>query len=374
MDIKVHVADSKLLAESLTRRQPVKGLLEEVDLGAVLGEVLSWANRFVPSRSGSIFLDHPSARAPRGRSNRLYFAACFGEGSDSLAGTYIHADTGIAGETYTSGKSYISVDVREDSKFHRLIDRKIKHRTESIICAPIHIGETIVGVVELINRRNRKRYSRDDLTLLEIFAGYTAAFVENALAAREFEELSRIDDLTKLYNDRYFFLRLEGELGSAAATGGDVGLIFFDLDRFKEVNDTYGHLAGSEVLREVAALMRKALGKVPAVMARYGGDEYVIILPGMGLEKATAHAETIRAMIETNVFLGRRAGRGVPAHKIRGVVTCSMGVASFLASVPRGRTPSESAEALIRASDRAMYAAKDAGKNRVNCSSINAEP
>jgi diguanylate cyclase (GGDEF)-like protein len=361
--MKVHVAGAPLLARTLVSRRKLVDTGREVDLREMLGEVLSWAGSFVPSKSGSILLNDPTGKeGARGR-GRLYFAACYGRNSASLVGKHLLETEGIAGETFGSGKPYISVDVSKDKKFLGEIDKKINYHSESIICVPIDIKGTIIGVIELINRIGRKSFSGEDLAMLEIFAGYTAAFIENSLLAREFEELSRIDDLTKLYNDRHFFRRLEGEVRVASRDGTDVSLIFFDLDRFKEVNDTYGHLAGSEVLKEVAAILRKILGKTDSVTARYGGDEYVVIMPGTGITEAARHAEAIREGIAANTFLKKKGARGVPALKIKNLITCSIGVASFSRNVLPRENPSEMADALIRSADRAMYRSKEGGKN-----------
>jgi diguanylate cyclase (GGDEF)-like protein len=361
--MKVHIAEQPLLSRILTRR--LKAGRGDADLKEMLVEVLSWANRFVPSSSGSIFLDDPELRNDPKRKGKLYFAACFGKNSSSLAGTYLHNTQGIAGETYRSGKPYISEDVMKDEKFHGAIDKKIDYRTRSIICVPIDIHGAIIGVIELINKKDNKSFNRDDLALLEIFAGYTASYIENALSGKEFKELSRTDDLSRLYNDRYFMARLESEARRAVKGHADLSMIFLDLDGFKEVNDRHGHLAGSEVLREVGAILKKLFDGTDAIMSRYGGDEYVIILPGTGAEKAAGRAEEMREGIASHVFLRKRGSRGVPALNIKDLITCSVGVASYRLNAPRKRDPRKVAEALIRASDRAMYIAKEKGKNKV---------
>lgn len=363
--MKVHVADIAVLSRLLNRKKRHKDVGYEVDLGVVLKEILTWANRLVPSESGSILLDDPLLKLKKKSEGRLYFAACFGRGSASLVGTSMSEKWGIAGETYRKGRPYISKDVRKDTKFYPKIDEKTRHETKSIICAPIDIDESIIGVIELINRKDRINYDRNDLALLEIFAGYNATLIENALIARSFEELSKRDNLTGLYNDRYFFHWLEREVERVTKKGGDVVLIFFDLDRFKEVNDTHGHLAGSMVLKEVADILREIFRATEAVSARYGGDEYVIILSDTGLRDAMKYAERIRDRIASNIFLKRRAaGSGTPFN-IRGVLTCSVGVSSLSQNIRQEGNIRQLVEALIKSADSAMYSAKKLGKNRV---------
>jgi diguanylate cyclase (GGDEF)-like protein len=360
----IHIAGQTVLTRTLMRKRRPDNIERGVDLGLVLKEILEWATKLVPSESGSILLDDPARKLDARKEGRLYFAACFGSTGRELAGTSLPDDQGIAGQTYQSGKPYISEDVSEDTTFAAHIDRKVGHQTRSIICAPIAINESIIGVIELINRKGRANYRQEELALLEIFAGYTAMLMENSLAAKEFEELSKRDNLTGLYNDRYFFARLEHETQRARLTGGDNSLIFFDLDRFKEINDNHGHLAGSTLLKELGGILKKLFKRSDAVLARYGGDEYVIILPGMSLEAAAELAEQVREAIAGHTFLKRRIRGGEKALRISGVITCSVGVASQRMNITSEGDPRDMAEALIRAADDAMYVAKGRGKNQ----------
>ncbi len=363
--MKINIADVPTLARLLNRKKRYGGAGFAVDLGVILSEILTWANRLVPSESGSILLDDPLLKwNPRG-SGQLYFAACFGRGSRALVGTSLGEEYGIAGVTYRKGRPYISKDVQKDAKFYPAADRKTGLQSRSIICAPIVIGGAKIGVIELINRKGKANYDEHDLALLEIFAGYTATLVHNALIGRMFEELSKKDNLTDLHNDRFFFHSLEQEAMKVVRQGGDLSLIFFDLDRFKEVNDTHGHLAGSRVLKEVGDILRKIFIGVRAVLARYGGDEYVVVLPGMDIREAARYAERIRHDIAANVFLKTGDDIRGPRLNIRGVITCSVGVASISQSIKPGRIGRAVAESLIKAADSAMYDAKEHGKNRV---------
>lgn len=363
--MKINVADLPTLSRLLNRLKKRQSAGSEVDLGFVLKEILSWANKLVPSESGSILLDDPVLKLNPKKEGRLYFSACFGKGSDSLVGSFLTGKQGIASETYRSGKPYISKDTKKDIKFYPKIDQQLSFKTISIICVPVTINGSIIGVIELINRKGKANYDRKELYLLEIFAGYTATLVHNALLAGDFEELSKRDDLSGLYNDRYFFRSLEYEIARAPEQAGDLNLIFFDLDHLKEVNDTYGHLAGSMVLKEIGDILRKIFRDTKAVMARYGGDEYVIILPDMPGERAKEYAEDIRRDIANNIFLRKKGLNGRPPLKLKGLITCSVGVASL----PRNTEPHENVRKLVedfvKAADSAMYKAKAHGRNKV---------
>jgi diguanylate cyclase (GGDEF)-like protein len=362
---KISIAGEEVLKRTIMRRRQPGTLDKSVDLGLVLMEIVEWANRFVPSEAGSILLDDPILKIDSTREGRLYFAACFGEQSDMLVGTSISDSEGIAGQTYHGGQPYISEDVSRDEMFLERIDRETSYRTRSIICAPIKISNAIIGIIELVNRQDLDNFDKNDLLLLEIFAGYTGQLMEKALAAREFEDLSQSDNLTGLYNDRHFFKTLREVVEEAAAKGGDVSLIFFDLDRFKEINDAHGHLAGSRVLSEIGYIMREVFLYTSAVMARYGGDEYAIILPGKQAEEVVDQAEALRSAIEGFTFLREPGRMGEPALNISGVITASVGVASFSRNVASGRSAEMLAEALLKAADMAMYQSKNSGKNKV---------
>lgn len=363
--MKINIADIATLTRLLNRFKKRQAAVCDVDLGFVLKEILSWANKLVPSESGSILLDDPVLKLKTKKEGRLYFSACFGKGSASLVGSFLSGRQGIASETYRRGKPYISKDTKKDIKFYPKIDQQISFKTLSIICVPITINGSIIGVIELINRKGKANYDRNELYLLEIFAGYTATLIHNALLAGDFEELSRKDDLSGLYNDRYFFRSLEYEIARAPKYSGELNLIFFDLDHLKTVNDTYGHLAGSMVLKEIGDILRKIFSDTKAVMARYGGDEYVIILPDTPNERAKGYAEDIRRNIASNIFLSKKRLNGRPPLKLKNVITCSVGVASL----PRNTGPQgnvrKSVEDFVRLADSAMYMAKEHGRNRV---------
>ncbi len=372
--MRINIADFSTLARLLNRKKRRGSTAYEVNLGVILGEILTWANKLVPSEAGSILLDDPLLKWEPGSRGQLYFAACYGRGSQALLGNALSDACGIAGETYLKGRPYISKDVRKDPKFYPEVDSRLGSRTRSIICAPIVISGSKIGVIELINRKGRQNYDDYDLALLEIFAGYTATLIHNALIGRRFEELSRKDTLTDLHNDRYFFNNLVQEVRNAERRGGDLSIIFFDLDRFKEVNDTHGHLAGSLVLKEVADLLKGIFSGTKAVLSRYGGDEYVVVMPGSDIDEAASYAEKIRAAIECNIFLNSGDGVRNPRLCIRGIITCSVGVASLGRSIKASGTSRDIAESLIKASDSAMYKAKESGKNRVSVAKLRRSP
>ena len=362
--LETFIADETIIDRILQRKTKTELPARQVDLKEVLREILLKANEFVPSDSGSILLDDPLLKWGEGHKGKLYFMACFGVGSSGLAGTHLPDDEGIVGSTYRSGMPYLSKDISRDDKFYDAIDKKTQYESKSILAMPIKIYDSVVGVIELINRKEKVNYDDRDLSILEIFASYTSTLIKNALDARRFEDLSKRDNLTGLYNDRYFYERLDMETQKAIDEGSDLSLIFFDLDHFKQVNDTHGHLVGSRVLKEVALIINEVFLDSDAASARYGGDEFVILLPGYSLEQSGNYGETLREAIERNVFVRERPGPGEQPLNIEGVITCSVGIASL--EKGEGKELKEKKAALIRGADGAMYRAKDLGKNRVS--------
>lgn len=156
------------------------------------------------------------------------------------------------------------------------------------------------------------------------------------------------DALTRIHNKRYMTEFLEREVSRAARHKTALSLIMFDLDYFKKINDTWGHLAGDAVLREAAALV-KSLARLEDCFARYGGEEFAFVVPGVPLANAAVLAEKIRFCIESHSFAWN--GKRMP-------VTVSLGVAEL----PPGETDLTQ---LIRLADERLYQAKRGGRNRV---------
>jgi diguanylate cyclase (GGDEF)-like protein len=173
--------------------------------------------------------------------------------------------------------------------------------------------------------------------------------LDNALLLKRAEALSVTDDLTHLYNSRYLNLVLRRETKRASRSGRPLSLLFIDLDGFKAVNDTHGHLCGSRCLVEAAAVIRSSARETD-VVSRFGGDEFALVLPDTGGEGAFAVGERIRERIAAHRFL---AGDGLDIH-----LTASVGVATL-------PDVAASAEELVQAADKAMYHVKETGKNGI---------
>ncbi len=357
--------DPHRLEQFLERRRAAPPHFEpEMSLADNLVEVLKKANEFVPSEAGSILLDNPRVKQADRSRNRLTFLAAFGDKAELLVGQTLPADQGIAGHVYLSGEAYFTPDAGDDRFFDARVDAETQYRTRSLVAIPIRIGAEVCGVLELINRLGATGYSENELDLLEIFADYMSIAIQNVLDGRLAQEAAKRDNLTGLFNDRYLHSILEQILVRCRARQEDVALLFLDLDYFKRVNDQHGHLAGSQVLREAGQLLRRTVSQPGAVVARYGGDEFVIVAPRTAAAHAMALAERLRSEIEQTTFCPI-PGEIQPEPLHLTGMTCSIGVASLSLHVPQDTELARAKSRMLRLSDSAMYRAKEAGRNRV---------
>jgi diguanylate cyclase (GGDEF)-like protein len=217
------------------------------------------------------------------------------------------------------------------------------------MCVPIKSKGNILGVLEIVNKTTNEPFTKDDLNLILRIVDHAAIAIERASLYQKMEELSITDDLTKLFNTRYLDRTLEIEINRSNRHRSSLSLIFMDVDHFKTINDNYGHLVGSKLLVEMGQLLIKCLRTID-IVARYGGDEFVIVLPQTPPGNALQIAERIRKSIEHNVFLKK------DGYSLK--MTASFGVASYPESA-------KSKEDLLRLADEAMYRVKYQTRNGV---------
>lgn len=208
---------------------------------------------------------------------------------------------------------------------------------------PLQVGDEPWGVLQVVSDR-----ALGVETLLQLARPVSVA-VKNAAVFEKTKQLTFTDDLTALYNARFMSLYLDRELKRCRRTKSSLSLLFMDLDGFKAINDTHGHLAGSRTLVEVGEVLEKTVRDAD-VLIRYGGDEFVILFPETALPGGLIIAEKLRQVIADTVFL--------ESMQLAGRVSASIGIAAYPESA-------EDVRGLIAAADRAMYQAKALGKNRV---------
>jgi len=242
------------------------------------------------------------------------------------------------------GREFATADLRRDTR--------VTGGCGAVVAWPLRCRARTVAALVVLDRSAASvepKLGMEVGALLSAVLEGPAVALDNALTLQRAEALSVTDDLTQLYNSRYMNQVLRREAKRASRSGRPLSLLFVDLDGFKGVNDTHGHLAGSRALVEAAAVIRGSARETD-VVARFGGDEFALILPDTGSEGAVAVGDRVRERIDAHRFLNEA---GLDIH-----LTVSVGVATL-------PDVAASAEELVKAADTAMYRVKDMGKNGV---------
>jgi len=278
----------------------------------------------------------------------LYFAIVVGEAADELKDMRLKIGEGVAGWVAKNGEPVVITEAYKDERFAKWVDEKSGFKTDSLICVPLISKGRTLGVIELLNIA-RSEEARENIDILESLADFAAIAIENARFVEKVKQLTMMDDATGLYNARHMNTLLDTEISRAHRTKTPFAVVFLDLDHFKNVNDTYGHLVGSRLLREIGELLKGQLRTVDWAI-RYGGDEFVLILPGAGREDAIMVTERLREKLNGEVFFHEEG------YDIK--ITASFGVACFPEC---GKTKEE----IIRLADKAMYRVKEASRDGI---------
>jgi diguanylate cyclase (GGDEF)-like protein/PAS domain S-box-containing protein len=321
--------------EAETLRQAASVVNSALDLQHVLDRILTELNKVVYYDSASVFFveeDHLRIVAMRG----------FPDPQQFLNRTYPLEDP-LLEEVKMSGGPLILFDAQADPRFERWGETNHVHGWLSV---PLFVHGNCIGFLTLDNR-NPGAYNTDHAKLAQVFANQAAIAIENARLFEQVQRLAVTDPLTHLHNRRYFFEVAHREMERARRYQSPLSLIMIDIDRFKEVNDTHGHLIGDMVLKTIAERLKAQLREID-ILCRYGGEEFVILLPDTTLEAVYQVAERLRqAIIQTPIQADDRQVR----------VTTSLGVAYMDAECSQ-------IDDLIRYADQALYQAKSAGRNQ----------
>jgi len=264
-------------------------------------------------------------------------------GSDS-AELHFKVGEGITGWIAFNGRSEIVPNTLVDPRVSQIAGTP--RREESIVGAPLIYEGRGRGVITL-SKLGTNQFDEDSLRLLEIIAAQAAIAFDRARLYEELRAEAITDPLTKLYNRRYLLERFREEKARAIRNQHTLAAMMLDIDKFKPVNDTFGHDAGDVVLQDLASVIRMVV-RAEDIVTRYGGEEFCILLPEIPAEDAERVAERLRAVIERH-HLPQAAG--VQS------ITVSVGMSLF--------SPDDVGVELFSRSDLAMYAVKHVGGNRI---------
>lgn len=254
----------------------------------------------------------------------------------------VRSGVGIAGHVLASRQSLL-VRGPQDAPIPIGGDR---YRSSSFVSVPVIVDDEPRAVLSVADRTDGLPFEQADLQTLEILAGHIGACLVQQEQGEALQRLAETDPLTWLFNRRHFDKRLESETNRAMRAENLLALLMIDVDKFKTINDRFGHHVGDQVLKAVAAAIKQAV-RLYDVPTRYGGDEFAVILPESDTDVASRVARRILEKTEAAAIPGELRDAGM--H-----IELSIGVATF----PR---PLGDATALVEAADTAMYRAKEAG-------------
>ena len=335
-------ADRKRQVQELSIFHDVaKALTSSLDLDSILQTIMEkMAEYFRPDTWSLLMVDE--------KHDELYFAIAVGDAAEALKNVRLKVGEGIAGWVAKNGERLIVPDVHNDPRFARRIDDTTQWETRSIICIPLHSKHRVLGVIQLVNV-DMKGFGDQELFFLQSLCDYAAIAVENSRAVEKIQELTITDDCTGLYNARHLYKTLETEVYRSSRFGYEFSVLFIDLDHFKQVNDTHGHLIGSKLLAEIGYLIKAQLRLIDYAF-RYGGDEFVVLLPQTGKDAALNVAKRLRDALRASMFCKEE---GLNLN-----VRASIGLATY----PHD---AQSPHDVIRQADEMMYLVKNTTRDNI---------
>ncbi len=322
--------DSRQLDHLRVFHDVARALTGSLELEDILRAIMEkMAGFFGPERWSLLLVDSTETE--------LNFEIAVGENSKSLRGLKVKMGEGVAGWVAATGHPLIVPDVSLDPKWSAYAKAHPELDIHSIACVPIRSGAKTLGVIQLLNSK-LDLLSEYSISFLRILCDYAAIAIQNAKSMTLIHELTITDDCTGLFNARHLYSRLTEQV----ELRGVFSLVFIDLDRFKQVNDTHGHQIGSRLLAEVGDLMKRVLGPEVACF-RYGGDEFVALMPRLNKKQATTLTEALWSALRSTRF---QEAAGLSLR-----LSGSFGLATF---PDDAITVTE----IIKLADKMMYAAK----------------
>ncbi len=323
--------------------QATSTLVTTLELNELLENILAAAITAIPvAEKGSLMLQNPSTQ-------QLKVHACKGYADKRVEDFSLSIQNGYASLAFREKAPRLFNDIQINTSLHYENEIAEISSIQSAISAPlISQADHPLGVLSLDSEKPNA-FTHADLELLASFAATATSAIVNAQLHAEVQELAITDSLTQTLNRRGLLQWGEYELERSKRFKRPLAAIFFDLDHFKDVNDSYGHDVGDQMLSQVAERSHQVIRQVD-ILGRYGGEEFVIILPETGLSKAFTIAERLRKAISISPFI-------IDAQKIK--MTISLGVAEI-------NPETQSLTDLIKAADQAMYHSKQNGRNKTS--------
>jgi len=333
-------------------RANISDMLSEHDLSKLLDAILSKAALLLDAAAGELALVNRQKREIEIKallnvaSERLGNATAFGDGIlGSVAQNRI--------PLIVRSSDFVSKPV-DVYPFHncgvetKLVNVHPFEQWNSIIAMPLEAAGKLYGVLSLAEKNRNSGFGKADIELLLMFAQHAAMSIRTVMLLEKAQHQAQTDSLTGLYNHRRFFEIAELEINRSVKQQHNLCAMMFDIDFFKQVNDTFGHSTGDDVLTSIAALCRQIF-RESDIVGRYGGEEFAVLLPQTDIETAKEAAERVRKGVEEMRFA---ADKG----------TFSISISAGIASLSTGcQTLGE----LLHRADEALYEAKHNGRNKI---------
>lgn len=333
-ELKAHLAELSALF------QINQAMISTLDVGQLFDRMAEVLRDVIRCQGMGLLLYHPGME-------ELEVRKTAGIDPNLLRGATVRMDSGLVGQAARTQEVVYVPNLELD---HPRLDYKGNtFPGGSMVCAPMVVKKRLAGILTLY-KSDIHGFTEAEIKLIQAVTNQAAIAVDNARMYEKTRNLSNTDELTGLANRRYFHEILKRELAQARRFTSYFSLIMADIDHFKAFNDTHGHLIGDLALKKVAQVLLQNTRGIDLV-ARFGGEEFVILLPKTDRQGSFAAAEKLRQCVEETLFTQ-------PQGTSTGRLTLSLGLAEF---------PADSKEMyeLLDRADRALYRAKETGRNRV---------
>jgi diguanylate cyclase (GGDEF)-like protein len=311
-----------------------RALTSSLDLDSILGAIMQQMKQFFEPESWSLLIVDEEQ-------HNLYYAVAAGKSSGDR-NLRVGMGEGIAGWVAEHGEPVIVAEPAKDPRFTPA------SQVRSAICIPLRSRDCTLGVIELLNYR-ASTLTNETMAFLQVLCDYAAIAIQNVRAVERIQELTITDDCTGLFNSRHLFSVMESEIERSRRFSLPFSMIFIDLDHFKRVNDLHGHLTGSRLLAEIARTIKHNVRGIDSAF-RYGGDEFIVLLPQTGKDAAVEVTQRLlHALRETRYLL---------AEGLELRMLASFGIATYPED---GNTIQE----IIGAADEMMYLVKNSSRGNI---------
>lgn len=320
-----------------------RSLASNSDIEQILKTILAQIETFVPVDFWSLLIHDKQA-------DELYCAITSSPHTD-WSTLRLSPREGISGWVMQNGRTLILPEEDERLAEAAVFSRVHPHlKIRSVIALPLVSRNGTLGLIQLVNP-DAARMNDATIAMLHILVDYAAIAIENARDLAHIQHLTITDDVTGLHNVRHLYERFEREMTQTLSEGRAFSFAFLDIDHFKDVNDQYGHLIGSEVLAQVGKLLAAEMGD-PRMCFRYGGDEFALFLPGISREEASLKMTSLLNKLASGLF-EMQDGTALQLSASIGIATAPLDASTV--------------KELIAAADSRMYLAKATGRGRVQC-------